>query len=829
MPTPFIDAHIDFDENWAFEDDEEIASDIQSAILTRGKDLQANRAPAATFTFAVKNSDHKYSPTNTASPLFPFQLPGPDVRLRMAYPYDALSGSAGVDLNGRNMPMAADQSQDDPDFGAWAGDSQFEHRSTHVECTTEGSFECVVDFGEANVRFGCEIYRDGSVTHSTFQSILNFRYTDTDNHNEIVLIDIGSGLLIIGASKTVAGVTTIIASGFTAAVTEDLWPEGTWAHVEAQIIEEELIVWVNDYLVLTVPSCTNQQTATKFGIGGDIISAGMVAGGAGTRNMRWRKFGGWNTMFKGRTDSVEPLPGDDPIANIQAFDDFERLHHMPVFTSTKAGTSIDESSDDIFLRILAAADVARGRKLPDGGAFGGLGGFYLAGAGATINTLYDRAIGGSALEALYQLQDDEGAGFVWVDGRGTIRFEPSDHRDNEPHNTYHATWETDSDDPGKPYIARDPKPRWHDGKDVIENEIFYRYNRASKSVGATVWNLQSGDDPDFDASGRTLGAYTVVDIIALDSSDQDLSNVKMPIPVTDFTIDENADGTGADWLSGAGNVEVGTVSMNSGLTQLDDTGQDFTGSWTPPGATASASRDTNIVSIKDASNNMLVAFILPTSTPTHGDPDGDGTRVTLTDWPEDYDEVGAFGTHGYIAKDAGFDETDTPLTYDIMYSAGYLIDGGVEGELSLIRYLTRGTGTPENSAFLTSAQLKADRTAGSNPLGGRALDSASVEAFGRRRVDHQTKFIDEWDVAIGRAEDRLARRKGERERFVVTMKNSTKKNLQEMLYRDVSDRVRLNYADMGISNRNYWIENYIVNISNGGKLIETTFTLSKVV
>ena len=137
MPSPYIEVHIDFDEDQILESGEEVSADLRSYLLTRGKDVQSNRAPAATLLMTMNDKALKYMPPNTASPLFPFQLPGPDIRLRMAYPYDAFTGSNGASLNGRTMPQADDQTKDDPAFGDWIADSEFEIETNHIENRNE--------------------------------------------------------------------------------------------------------------------------------------------------------------------------------------------------------------------------------------------------------------------------------------------------------------------------------------------------------------------------------------------------------------------------------------------------------------------------------------------------------------------------------------------------------------------------------------------------------------------------------------------------------------------------------------------------------------------
>ena len=93
MPSPYIEYHIDFDEDKVMESGEEVSGDINTLILTRGKDITSNRAPASTLALNMRDNAHTYTPINTASPLYPFQLPGPKCRLRMAYPYDSFTAA----------------------------------------------------------------------------------------------------------------------------------------------------------------------------------------------------------------------------------------------------------------------------------------------------------------------------------------------------------------------------------------------------------------------------------------------------------------------------------------------------------------------------------------------------------------------------------------------------------------------------------------------------------------------------------------------------------------------------------------------------------------
>ena len=818
MPSPFIEYHIDFDEDKVLESAEEVAGDLKALTFTRGKDVTANRAPAATLLTSMHNYDGKYSPTNASSSLYPFQLPGPDCRLRMAYPYDSFTDSNGTALNGRALPKADLQTAAEPGWSAWVADTEFVVESNHIELSATGShLLATLDFETANVRLGADIKMDTHSGGAWYQPLFVFRKQDDTNYNEIYIYSSGSGSHFIGFGKITAGSFASYSPQLLSKnLDTDIWDEGEVARVECQIVGDEVIVWVNEYVVSHTEVATSFPTETEHGIGGHTFSTTAVSGTAGSRVVQWDNFGGWTTVFSGRTDTVEPSPGIDAEANIASWDDFERLNRHPVFKTVEP----TKTAKELIETVLTAADVPGDRPLVNG-TEPTLSEILLADDGETLMTGFAKAMGLTGLGELYQIQDDD-VGFIWIDGRGTYRYEATGHRDSSPHDSHVASWADVSG--SAPSISMEPKPKWHDGKDVVENEIFYRFNRASLSLAATAWILEVDDNPDFQvAPATTLSSWLMLEITALTDGDV-MGNIRNPIPSSGYTIHENANGTGVDWLTPLAS-ETGTVSFTETLVggvhtvlQIDDDGAPFSGS-TSVGA-GSFSKDGQLITVRDASGNTAVGFATST------DVDGDDTRRNITDWPEDYQSAGVFGSPGWIRADDDFDVTDTPLTFDTMLSAAYIVDG-FEGETAVIRYLT--TDTFEDSNYLTSALLVADTTSASNPTAARSADTTSQATFGRRRIDHTTKYIDSWAVAQGRAAARLAARKDERERFVVTLNNLDKYNLMEILYRDVSDRVRVSVSELGITNRDYWIENYTMNLTQSGKFITMTYTLSKVV
>ena len=85
---PYYEVYINFNRDRDYNDaEEDVTKDVRQFNIVRGVQLDNNRqVPAATLDFMVDNRSHKYTPTKDTSPLYPNILPGPNVKLRIAYP-----------------------------------------------------------------------------------------------------------------------------------------------------------------------------------------------------------------------------------------------------------------------------------------------------------------------------------------------------------------------------------------------------------------------------------------------------------------------------------------------------------------------------------------------------------------------------------------------------------------------------------------------------------------------------------------------------------------------------------------------------------------------
>jgi len=518
MPKALHKLLIDFDldGDWT-EAINDCTADVQRVTRVYGKNLLKQRAEAGTLEVILTNDDHKYTPMNTASPLYPLVIPGPSIWYSVGYPVDTFDAADATTLTARKPDY-------DDLFAAWAGDTgNFNVLTNKLRTPVGGDYQAVLDFGECDCWVGVEFTR-----HHAHSGLI-FRYTDTDNY-WLVRSD-GTTLYV---DKVVAGVQANVDS------VAHTWAAGVTHRISVQLHGTRKDIYIDDIFTLNDSTLDAfSQTATKHGIGGT---------GSSTDD-RWNDFGGWRSVFLGRIDTITIHPrAGEQYAYIKAYDDMERLAKHQVYKE-----NVLTYEDLIFYVILLAADVPASQMTAD--YYGQL--------------TYDEkhVIGRDALTELYQLQDD-GVGFYYIDG-GTHRYEALDHRDSAPHTVALKSWyasrqagdETD-------IIFQDLKPEA--AKDIIENEGYYTYYKLALATEAVVWELTTGTDWVLDRP--PVAAGETVEFLSVGQGDS-VASPRVPYPGADFKINALADDSGAvvtspvDWNQGA---------LTGTATTLDDAGQLFT-------------------------------------------------------------------------------------------------------------------------------------------------------------------------------------------------------------------------------------------------------------
>jgi hypothetical protein len=182
------------------------------------------------------------------------------------------------------------------------------------------------------------------------------------------------------------------------------------------------------------------------------------------------------------------------------------------------------------------------------------------------DTASQKVLGRGVLTELYAIADDEN-GTVFLDGAGGLRFEAASHRDGHPHTAPRSVWRYDRLTGGEGDVYFSGPFDWDNGYDLVENQVIYRYSRGSKTSAVEVWRLQADDRP-FIRPGETLR------FLATGDGGQ-ISAPIPPVAVTDYTMNEKKDGTGADLttkhtltvdpLQVLGNERLVSVTNNSGV------------------------------------------------------------------------------------------------------------------------------------------------------------------------------------------------------------------------------------------------------------------------
>ena len=604
----------------------------------------------------------------------------------------------------------------------------------------------VLDFEESDCYVGTRFKRYGA------KAGLVLRWKDDDNY-----LYVHSSGTYVTLSKVENGSASSIA------FSRYSWPQESVKLILAELHGEEVRVMVDDQLVIDTFTAFNQGE-TKHGLGGVNVNT----------DDEWLGFGGMRDWFTGRIDTIVPKPKQElRHAYIRCFDDMERLSKHLVLRSSPPSIA---NAKKIINVILDASDVSVHNRVLDDGV------------DLTLEDTSEKALGRNAQEELYQVQNDE-VGLFYIDGAGLYRYEASDHRSNDSHIHNSKIWT------GGPIDSEDSigisDLEWDDGKDLVENEIYYSYFKTSFVTGIEVWRLIYEDRPLLekrkDLTFLCIGEENVI------------VNPVTPHPEVDIVVTTEQDGTGIT-LTLAQDSEQGDLTWTGSPDyELDDNGQDFT-DW---------NNGRYQLILRDNIGRTLIGFI------GKADTDGDGTRIELYN-------SSFLSEKGYQYRDENFDAANI-AEYDIYQITAELVDG-FDGQFRLLRVRNES----DEDGYLRTAKLRGDEGKYSHKTAARAESPKSQIDVGRRRVLHESLHIDRFDKAQDRAYTRLGQRAARRERLKVNMKNGSRANLMQIIHRNISDRVGLLYSEMGIQD-SYTIEHVALETSEGGNIVSCDFTLHQAI
>ena len=471
--------------------DDDITPAALGLSLRHMRDLRSEYIDPARLDIRLANFDHKYSPPNTASPLFGALKPGRKVWLRAAFPCDDFGDIAGTSL--------ADHA---PEYGAayrWTDASHDFRIAADGGAQTNGARSgrriATMDFGLADVSFGCDFTRGNNATQ---HGGLTLRYADADN------------FLYVRVMPNAVQVRRV-EQGSDALVGESAlqWNAGERRFIQVLLHGDSIRVFVDEKQVIAARSGFNRN-ATRHGLYSD-----------GAANHLWQQFGGWASLFYGDVESIDPQPGAGPGAGqcrIRAYDEMRRLESVTLYMY--ATSSFPQTSNEILKDILNYAGVDAGIRRLDAGT-------------ELVPQLWSPPLWGvQAADEIRRLQDEED-GFIYVDEHGLWRMESRVHREAAPHSAARATLRARNDGTDAYFSALE----WSDGVGNIENKVFMRVRDATNHGHRTAWTL--GETPHFDA-GETR------EFLA-ESKDFDVVGGQLsPQASTDYAANTQPDGTGTD-------------------------------------------------------------------------------------------------------------------------------------------------------------------------------------------------------------------------------------------------------------------------------------------
>ena len=160
--------------------------------------------------------------------------------------------------------------------------------------------------------------------------------------------------------------------------------------------------------------------------------------------------------------------------------------------------------------------------------------------------------------------------------------------------------------------------------------------------------------------------------------------------------------------------------------------------------------------------------------------------------------------------------TDITAQLTVSYPATRLYNG--KGTLVRVRF-------GATAGYLTRLAMRTVNALTFNaPVLLTAANASSQAAYGQRIRSIGARWTREAQRAQATLDGRLARRASPRTALTATLLNGSDANLLLALQLRLSDRVSVQYADMGV-NGDFFVEGYRLDVSDGGKRVERTLVL----
>lgn len=306
MPTPHWRVWVDWNGNGVWgESDEDVTPDLIRLHWEWGREPGRDRAQPGLLELTLRNTNHKYSPPNTGSPLSGNLKVGRRVWGQFAYPYDDFTGVDGDDLADRATPV-------DGSF-AWvkqnSGSNGFEISGNQARAVAGSSGEAVytLDMGDADAYIGFEYNRA-----SNAQGGVALRFISPSDYLRVRFGNNGTVL-----QDVTGGIATTIRSGTALTAGVNYFVEMEMHGPSVRLMVTDLDAGVTDRrTVLDGRGNAGNTGATKHG---------LWHGGEESED-RWDDFGGWRSFFHGQVESIVPRPDRaNSACQLRAHDELGRL------------------------------------------------------------------------------------------------------------------------------------------------------------------------------------------------------------------------------------------------------------------------------------------------------------------------------------------------------------------------------------------------------------------------------------------------------------------------------------------------------------------------
>ena len=789
----------------------DIAADIMEAYIEWGKDRELNEATPSLIALTMDNFDHKYSPPNAASPYNTggnTVRAGHRIRLSFGYPFDNFNDVDGVAIENHAVPK-------DSQF-TWSEKSgTFSIYDNKLRETGGSGGIAVIDFGEPDAHIEVKFTKGANndcIIVFRYLNATNYLYIRTDGTNlEVRKVDGGADSLVDEEALA--------------------WANDTTKTIKV-ILHGAYIYVVADNTLVVKTSSTHNQTETKHGVGGPTIDT----------DARYEDFGGIYSLFYGTIDRIIPYPNKvRQTALIEASDDLKILERHTLYRRAYSYTGYPGGMRAFIQEVYKnTANVSQLGEIMD--------------IGESISTSpYKSWWGISGLRVCRNVEREEN-GFFYQDQISFWRFEAKGHRAAAPHNASRCTFYQDYETNNLAFTGL----KWESGEEDVFNMVSVHVEKSQADPlnlatgGQEVWRCAEADVLDAGVTSQLVIPATSSVVIYFESKDFDCLEDLITPAIASNVYKIEGKVTGGPFLEGetvTGSVSGHTgkvLEQGGGYIILGDSSGAYDAADIWVGATSGAtiaigfkikgtitngpflfgegittniSTDTGIVRevgqdfvLLESCSGVFNAGDTVTGTKSAATLNG---TVTIT-------VVGSKALISDYQANAAADGSGADKTANLTVALSYPVYNsyGKGGKLTL-------TNDDASPIYVTRLLVRGDGYNIQDRGSVYVEDAASKVAYGEHSYDVKAEILTSLAEAKTLADDVESKEDTPRAKVEITLVNANKEMLTKILSLKVSDRITVNYSDMGID-EDFFINKVGYNIGEGGLLVESVLKLEEV-